>query len=97
MSSITSIALSGMQAAQSQLGVAAGNIANSQTAGYQRRSVEQTAQPQGGVAVSVAVAAQPGADLTTDVVSELQAKDQYMANAAVFHTASHMTGTLLDT
>ena len=97
MSSIASISLSGMQAAQSQLNVAAGNIANSDTPGYQRRVATPSAQAGGGVAVSVGVTPQAGSNLTTDVVSELQAKNAFIANLSVFKTANAMSGTLLDT
>ena len=102
MSSISSISLSGMQGAQAQLNAAANNLANVQTTGYHRRSVEQSAQAGGGVqAVTVAAAsAQPTGGMTgtmtTDVVTELQAKNQFMANLAVFKSANAMTGSLLD-
>ena len=97
MASIPSIALSGMAAAQTQLQVAAGNVANAQTPGYQRRAVQQTAQAQGGVATQVVAAAQPGEALVEDMVAQLQAKQAFLANLAVFKTDSRMAGTLLDT
>jgi flagellar hook protein FlgE len=96
MTSTSSVSLSGMQAAQTQLNASASNIANLQTPGYQRRLVEQTAQPGGGVATSVSQASQAGPALETDVVSQLQAKNEFLANLAVFKTSNKMTGALLD-
>jgi len=86
-----------MQAAQSQMDVAASNIANAGTAGYKRLRAETTTQPGGGVAVSVGVTGQTGSDLATDVVSQLQAKNSFIANLAVFKSADKMVGKLLDT
>lgn len=96
MSSIGSIALSGMNAAQTQLGVAAGNVANGQTEGYQRREVQQTQQADGGVSTQVVKSAQSGPALETDMVAQLQAKNAFLANLAVFKTSNAMTGALLD-
>jgi flagellar hook protein FlgE len=96
MSSISSIALSGMNAAQTQLGVAAGNVANGQTEGYQRRAVQQSPEKEGGVSTKVVKAAQPGPALEADMVSQLQAKNAFLANLSVFKTSNAMTGALLD-
>ena len=96
MSSISSIALSGMNAAQTRLGVAAGNVANSQTQGYQRRAVQQSPQADGGVSTQVVQSAQPGAALEADLVSQLQAKNSFLANLAVFKTGNAIAGALLD-
>ena len=104
MAAISTISLSGMQVAQTQLDVAAGNIANAQTVDYQRRTVVQTSLPNGGVTATVAQNAAVGnttgtatdASLATDVVSELQAKNAFIANLAVFKTANKMSGALLD-
>ena len=96
MSSISSIALSGMNAAQTQLGVAAGNVANSQTEGYQRRAVQQNPQSDGGVATQIVKAAQSGPAPETDMVAQLQAKNAFLANLSVFKTGNAMAGALLD-
>lgn len=96
MSSIASITLSGMRAAQSQLDTAAGNIANAQTPGYRRREVLQSTQANGGVSTEVRSTASEGASLETDIVNQLQAKSSYMANLAVFKTSNAMAGALLD-
>lgn len=96
MSSINSIALSGMNAAQTQLDAAAGNVANAQTPGYRRREVQQSPQADGGVAIQVVQSAENGASLETDMVAQLQAKNAFLANLAVFKTGNAMAGALLD-
>ena len=96
MTSIGSIVLSGMNAAQLQLGTAANNVANANSEGYQRREVVQTAQPGGGVSGQVVASQQPGPALETDLVMQLQAKNSFLANLAVFKTGSAMAGTLLN-
>lgn len=53
MSSSYSIALSGMNAYATRIGVSANNVANAQTPNYQPQAVEQTAQAEGGVSVRV--------------------------------------------
>ena len=96
MSSIGSIALSGMSAAQVQLDTSAGNVANAQTAGYRRREVQQSPQKDGGVSTQVLASAEQGASLETDLVNQLQAKNAFLANLAVFKTSNAMAGALLD-
>ncbi|MFZ4623000.1 MAG: flagellar basal body protein [Rhodoferax sp.] len=96
MASISSIALSGMTAAQAKLGTAANNIANLNTEGFVRQQIRQTAQTGGGVSGTVEPAANPGAALESDVVSQLQAKHAFLANLAVFKTQDRMAGALLD-
>ena len=68
MNSIPSIALSGMNAAQTALGVAGHNIANLGTTGFRRQQVVQQADPSGGTAASVEQALQPGNSLESDAV-----------------------------
>ena len=97
MISTSSIALSGMQAAQTQLGAAGHNIANHGTPDFRRQTVQAQAQPAGGVQVSLGRASQPGAALETDVVGLMQAKHGFLANLAVFKTQDRMMGSLLDT
>ena len=97
MSSIASIALSGMNAAQTQLNTSAHNVANAQTEGFQRQAVQQSPQAQGGVSTSVVAVAQTGPALEADLVNQLQAKNAFLANLAVFKTGNAMAGALLDT
>jgi hypothetical protein len=40
--------------------------------------------------------AQEGASLETDMVAQLQAKNSFLANLAVFKTSNAMAGVLLD-
>ncbi|MBP9150065.1 MAG: flagellar basal body rod protein [Rhodoferax sp.] len=96
MASITSIALSGMTAAQARLNTSAHNIANLNTEGFVRQELDQQAQAQGGVSTVVRAADAPGASLEADVVSQLQAKHVFLANLAVFKSQDKMAGALLD-
>lgn len=96
MSSVSSIALSGMTAAQLQLDAAANNVANAQTDGFRRSTVQQSPHAGGGVTSRVVASPQPGPALEADVVSQLQAKNAFLANLAVFKTSDAMAGALLD-
>lgn len=96
MASLSSIALSGMQAAQVQLNSAAHNVANLATPGFRRQEVVQSAQPGGGVSTALEAAEREGNALEADVVAQLQAKNAFLANLAVFKTASRVAGVLLD-
>lgn len=96
MSPITVIALSGMSAAQSGLHASAHNIANLGTTAFRRQQVVQAEQASGGVNTSLRQLPQPGNDLETDLVSQLQAKNAFLANLAVFRAQDRMAGSLLD-
>lgn len=92
-----SIALSGLQAAQSRLGVAGHNLANLGTAGFRRQTAEASAVPGGGVAVSIGRAPHAGAAPEEDLVGLMQAEHAFKANLAVFKAHDRMLGSLLDT
>jgi len=96
MASISSIALSGMTAAQARLNASAHNIANVNTNGFVRQQVTQTEQVGSGVAISVSQAGNPGSAIETDIVSQLRAKNAFLANLAVFRTHNNLAGKLLD-
>lgn len=96
MSPIASIALSGLNAASSRLGTAAHNIANAQTAGFRRQVVQQTAQPDGGVTVSLGRATQAGDALIDDVVAQMSAAHAFKANVMTLKAHDRMLGSLLD-
>jgi flagellar basal body rod protein FlgC len=96
MNSLTSIASSGMAAAQTRLQSSASNIANLSTENYRRQEVSQTAQTGGGVSASVARAPTAGPALLTDVVAQLEAKNSFLANLAVFKTSNQLQGALLN-
>ena len=95
MVSLSSIALSGMSAAQTQLQASAHNVANLNTQGFSRQEVKLSQQTEGGVSASLSTAARPGSALETDVVAQLQAKNAFLANLAVFKTQDKMAGALL--
>jgi flagellar hook protein FlgE len=96
MASISSIALSGMRAAQTSLNVTANNVANANTEGFQRQTVVQAEQPGGGVTTSVVRGNETGAALEADIVAQLQAKNAFLANLKVFKTSNDLTGKLFD-
>ena len=97
MNSLSSIALSGMNAAQTSLNTSAHNVANLATEGFKRQEAVETEQPGGGVSTEVRQAEVAGNALETDVVTQLQAKHSFIANLAVFKTSNQMAGALLDT
>ena len=96
MSSIASIALSGLNAASSQLATAAHNIANAQTPGFRRQLVQQATQPEGGVVVSIGRATDSGDALAEDVVAQMAATYAFKANVLSLKTQDRMLGSLLD-
>ena len=96
MTSLASISLSGMTAAQNALGVAANNVANVQTDGYRRQLVQQTTQPAGGVSTTIGTAEEAGSSIEADMVGMLQAKNAFLANLAVFKAGDQAMGALLD-
>lgn len=96
MTSISFIAMSGMNAAQATLNSSAHNVANLNTTGFRRQEVTQNAQVGGGVSTTLTKASAVGASLESDVVTQLQAKNSFLANLAVFKTSDKMAGALLD-
>ncbi len=96
MSSLSSIALSGLRAAQTGLQAHAHNIANGQTPGFTRQQAVASALPQGGVATQLQPVSAPGEDLAADTVGLVQARHAFGANLAVLKTSDRLLGTLLD-
>lgn len=96
-SSTSSIAQSGLNAAVRQMNSAAHNIANQQTPEFHRQQVVQTEQSGGGVETSLKKSSKEGAALETDVVTQLQSKNAFAANLAVFKAQDRMAGALVDT
>ncbi len=88
--------MSGMRAAQTALDVSAHNIANLATPGFRRQQATTSALADGGVTTSLSQAAQAGNTIENDVVGQLVAKNQFLANLAVFKTHDQMMGALLD-
>lgn len=97
MSSITNIATSGMQAAQTRMRSAAHNVANLATDNFRREEVQQSEQTGGGVQTALSRSTQTGPALEQDVVAQLQAKNAFLMNVAVFKTSNRMAGALLNT
>lgn len=97
MNSLASIALSGMNAASLRLHAAAHNIANAQTPGFRRQFVQQTAQPEGGVVVSISSQpASAGDPLIEDMVAQMSATHAFEANVLTLKAQDRMLGSLLD-
>ena len=96
MNSLSSISLSGMNAAQTQLSASANNIAKSGSTGYQRQEVVQQADPMGGVGTSTVRSAGEQQALVQDLVQQLQAKNAFFANLAVFRSNNQVIGTLVN-
>jgi flagellar basal body rod protein FlgC len=97
MSSLASIALSGMSAASMRLHAAAHNIANAQTPGFRRQVVQPTAQPEGGVVVSIgSLPAGAGDALIEDVVAQKAATYAFKANVLTLKAQDRLLGSLLD-
>lgn len=96
MSSISATALSGMSAAQSSLHASAHNIANLGTTAFRRQQAVPAEQALGGLSTTLRQSPQPGNALGADLVTQLQAKNAFLANLAVFRAHDRMTGSLLD-
>lgn len=96
MNALASIALSGINAAQLRLGASAHNIANAQTPGFGRQLVTQQAVPEGGVSASLVRAPVEGEALAEDLVAQMSAGYQFVANLRVLQTQHKLLGTLLD-
>ena len=95
--SISSISLSGMNAAQTSLDATAQNIANLDTPDFRRQQARQASEPgTGGVTTTLSQATEPGDAIETDVAGELQAKNSFLANLTVFSTQDKMMGALLN-
>lgn len=96
MNAISSIALSGLHAAQTRLGSSAHNIANAVTPGFRRQVVAQQTAPNGGVTTTIERAPVQGDALAEDLVSLKLARHLFTANLKVMRTQDQMLGTLLD-
>jgi flagellar basal body rod protein FlgG len=77
------------------LNTSAHNIANTNTPGFTRQVTATSSRPEGGVSSTTQSTDTPGTSLETDVVTQLQAKNSFLANLAVFKTQDKMAGTLL--
>lgn len=96
MNALASIALSGMNAAQLRLGGSAHNIANALTPGFRRQVVVQQSVAEGGVSANVTRSPSAGAALAEDLVGQMSAGYQFVANLRVIQTQDRLLGALLD-
>ena len=96
MSSASSIAQSGLNAAQLRMGTGAHNIANVQTDAFRRQETVQQTTAEGGVSASVRRTSVPGEALASDLVDQKSAGYAFDANLKVIQTDKKMMGQLLD-
>jgi flagellar basal-body rod protein FlgC len=105
MSSITSIAASGIQAAERRLDIAARNIANSGLPATAPADVvnafvalraDQTETPSGGTTVTASAAPEQTTDLASEAVNLTIASYSLAANAAVMRSAEKMQKKVID-
>jgi flagellar hook-associated protein FlgK len=96
MNAISSIALSGLHAAQTRMSSSAHNIANAVTPGFRRQVAAQQTAPNGGVATTIERAPTQGDALAEDLVALKLAQHLFTANLKVLRTQDQMLGTLLD-
>lgn len=94
--SVSAIALSGMNAAQTGLQAAGHNIANLNTEGFRRQQVQQASVAPAGVSTMLTRSSEPGESMLTDMVGLLQSKNAFLANLAVFRHHDDAIGSLLD-
>jgi flagellar hook protein FlgE len=94
--SLPAISLSGMKAAQTSLGAYAHNLANLSTPGFHRDQAMQVSVPSGGVTTSLSLASHAGHAMESDIVGQLEAKNLFLANLAMFKTSDQVLGSLLD-
>lgn len=101
ISPVLTTAVSGLNANAQKANVAANNIANVQTAGYEAQSVSfTTVVSGGGLSSGTAVSAQligtgQDVDLGTEIVRLREADITYRANAAVIRTAEELADETL--
>jgi flagellar hook protein FlgE len=91
------IALSGIQSAQTRIGVSAHNVANYLTEDFRPQRVIQTATPSGGSRAQVQQSRDPQpVRLKREIVNQIIAPTAYTASAQVFAVGAKLEGTLLD-
>ena len=95
MTTLSSIASSGLRAAQLQMDTSAHNVANLNTPRFQRHSVALQAQPTGGVSATVRTTG-GGTQLEAEAVAQLSATYSFRAQLQVLRTADQTLGRLLD-
>lgn len=96
MTTLSSIAQSGLQVAQQRLDASAHNVANQSTAGFRRQQLQQQALVQGGVQGQTTRAVEAGVAPVQEAVEQVSASYAYLANLQVLRTNDRMQGALLD-
>ena len=104
LSSVSSYALAGLQAATDRTAIRAGNIANMATPGYVAEEVEQVSTPSGPRVTGARPGDGPAApqglfaqvDLPKEIVDMQSAQRAFEATLVTLKTADEMTKTLLD-
>jgi hypothetical protein len=96
MSASFAIPLSGMNAARTRLAVSAQNIASVYAEDDRRREVALESLRDGGVEATIVPAREPGPALVDDVIGQLIARNQFLANLALFRGNYYRIGSLLD-
>jgi flagellar hook protein FlgE len=97
MSSIFGVSRSGLEAAQVRLRVAAHNVANGATEGFQRQAVQATTVEGGGVITRVVPqAVQPAVPIVQDLLAAKAARNEFQANLKMVKTSFDLIGTLFD-
>ena len=99
MSSLSSIASSGLQAAQLRLDASANNVANMNTANYRRQMVRQEAAANSaGVRATVQREQEAqGVALEKEAVEQISATYAFKANLQILRAQDETMGSLLDT
>ncbi|MFO6419813.1 flagellar basal body protein [Hylemonella sp. W303a] len=98
MASLSSIGLSGLQAAQLRLDSAAHNVANLNTSGFKRQTIiQQDAPDLAGTRTRVDQANTEGVVLESEMVEQMSAAHAFKANLQTLKTQDDMLGSLLDT
>ena len=95
MTTLSSIASSGLRAAQLHMDTSAHNVANLNTPRFQRQSVALQAQPTGGVSAAVRTTG-GGTRLEEEAVAQMSATYSFRAQLQVLRTADQTLGQLLD-
>lgn len=102
---VTSIALSGLKAADSRLAVSANNIANASTPGFKPADAVQESVDNGGVIVDIRQripASQdtegelPNVSLEQEVVNTVTAANDFQANLRLLKVQKELDKSLLD-
>ncbi|MEI6714831.1 MAG: hypothetical protein WCO60_13830 [Verrucomicrobiota bacterium] len=100
LQSISSVGLSGINAATLQQFAASSNIANSSNNTTRRLLVEQSTMPDGSVSAKLRSASegttQNSSGLVTDIITQITALYSFKANVITIRTADELIGATLN-